>query len=186
MRGLFLVLLATPSLLATAQMCEEILLDGKPQCLYACPLEQYRGWRQRPSFRVKYTSNHRGYVGTWRIEDHRLYLTKIEAELCTISWLGWCRPVTLEELFPAQVKRGRVEATWFSGTLRIPRGKILMPVHMGFGTLSEEELQLEVVRGRVMNQKVIDNRGKPLRDPLELGWEELQKMGPELGGRPRD
>lgn len=185
MKPLFALLLATPLLLATAQQSEVIFLDGEKLGLYACPLEQYE-WRKPPGFTPISTGNYRGYVGTWLIEDQRLYLTGIEAELCRTGWPRRCRPTSLQALFPKLIKQGRVEATWFSGTLRVLRGKLLTYVHMGFASVFEEEIHLEVEQGRVIKRTVIDNRNKPHRHPLELSWEELQKMGPELGGRPRD
>ena len=55
-----------------------------------------------------------------------------------------------------------VLADWFTGVLRLPRGEILHYVHMGYGTVYEEEEHITVERGEVTDSRVIDNRDKQL------------------------
>lgn len=92
----------------------------------------------------------RQYIGTWEVKDGHFYLTKIEGRF---QLLG------NEPLL----------ADWFTGTLRIPRGKVLHYVHMGFGSVFEEEIHIRIESGRVISERVIDNRGKPI-DHWELTW----------------
>ena len=56
--------------------------------------------------------------------------------------------------------------------LRIPRGKMLEYVHMGFGSVFEEELHIVVEQGLVKAKRTIDNRHKP-HDAGELGRRNL-------------
>lgn len=63
-------------------------------------------------------------------------------------------------------------ADWFSGVIRIPRGEMLHYVHMGFGSVFEQELHIKIERGVVVNSRVIDNRGR-IFDERELGWKNL-------------
>ena len=51
-------------------------------------------------------------------------------------------------------------ADWFSGVLRIPQGKIMKYVHMGFGSVFERELHIKIKKGLVVATRQIDNRGK--------------------------
>ncbi len=53
-----------------------------------------------------------------------------------------------------------IMADWFSGMLRVPRGKIVEYVHMGFGSVYEKEEHITVEKGIVTERTVIDNRGK--------------------------
>jgi len=55
-----------------------------------------------------------------------------------------------------------VLADWFTGVLRIPRGDMLAYVHMGFGSVYEEELHIAIERGVVTRTEVIDNKHRNL------------------------
>src|SRR5215813_12434892 len=59
-------------------------------------------------------------------------------------------------------------ADWFTGILRVPRCEMLAYVHMGFGSVYEQELHIHVERGRVTGTRVYDNRGKEI-DTYRLG-----------------
>jgi hypothetical protein len=51
----------------------------------------------------------------------------------------------------------RVFAHWYSGTLRIPQGRRLQYVHMGYGSTYERDLLLEIERGVVVASRVQHN-----------------------------
>jgi hypothetical protein len=91
----------------------------------------------------------RGYVGTWEVRDGQLFQTSIE---------GRFKLLGKEPLL----------ADWFTGILRVPRGERLAYVHMGFGSVYEEELHIHIGRGRVTGARVYDNRGKEI-DTYRLG-----------------
>jgi len=95
----------------------------------------------------------RCYQGKWEIRDQRFYLVDLKGRL------------RLEEGPP-------LFAEWFTGTLRIPKGKRLHYVHMGFGSVYEEEIHVKIENGVVVEKKVIDNRNSP-HDLDELGWRNL-------------
>jgi len=78
----------------------------------------------------------REYIGSWSIRRGKLYLTKLE---------GRFRLEGKEAIF----------ADWFTGTLRIPRGKVLDYIHMGFDTVYEQEIILTVDQGLVKNTEVV-------------------------------
>jgi len=91
----------------------------------------------------------RGYQGTWEIRDGRFYLIKLE---------GRYRLEGADPLF----------VDWFTGVLRVPMGERLLYVHMGFGTVFEQELHIKIEDGIVTKTRTIDNRGRE-HDESTLG-----------------
>jgi hypothetical protein len=127
----------------TAQVGEKIIVDGQETWMAFCPplpighprLVAVGG--DRPTS----TACWRGYVGTWELRQDRFYLVGVEGDFK----LNGDEPIF---------------ADWFTGVLRIPKGKILMYVHMGFGSVYEEELHIRITRGVAVRKRLIDNRGK--------------------------
>lgn len=113
-----------------------------------------------PKFRVDCTACWRGYVGTWLIENDRLYLVDISAYLEDGS------EANLQSLFP--LAKEKVFADWFTGTLRIPQGKILDYVHGGYLSTYEQDLFLEIKKGYLVNKSVKKNK-----KPEPEGWDEF-------------
>jgi hypothetical protein len=150
----------------TAQIHEQLIYNGDQTSMAFCPPlpennpcirelsdeEIERGEGGGGPF-IFSTACWRQYVGTWEIKDGRFYLVGIE---------GRYRLEGDEPLF----------ADWFTGVLRIPRGEMLQYVHMGYGSVFEEEVHVKVEQGVVTETKVIDNRGKK-HDEWRLGWENL-------------
>ena len=141
----------------TAQMPEKILYEGESGFLFTNPLEASFGKdNPRPGFAAPHTACWRGYIGSWEIREDTLYLVDIKA------WIrdrdGKAAPVEFEALFPGKAKP--LKADWFTGTLRIPRGKPIRYVHMGYQTMYEEEMLLRVEAGKVTDRQQIDNRNK--------------------------
>lgn len=145
-----LALLVPQATLATTQVPESIIIDGQKHSLFTSPLESYYGkGNPRPKFKSPNTANWRGYVSTWEIDGARLYLKAIRA------WLPQGE-VGLDALFPGH--KGRVPATWFTGTLRVPQGKVLRggvphPIY-------EREHMITVEKGRVVRQEIKNNTGQ--------------------------
>ena len=52
----------------------------------------------------------------------------------------------------------RVFAHWYSGTLRVRDGKMLSYKHMGYMSLFERELLIDVEHGLVTGQRIKDNQ----------------------------
>ena len=140
-------LLVPGAALATTQFSEILYLDGQKHALEGLPLEQYYGpGNPRPKFRAPNTATWRGYIATWEISRGVLSLKAIRA------WIDG-REVGLETLFPGQ--HGPVAATWFTGKLKVPHGKILKPAVPY--PIYEKYLLITVEKGRVVSQAVIDN-----------------------------
>jgi hypothetical protein len=95
----------------------------------------------------------RGYVGTWALKDGKFYLVEMN---------GRFKVTSPEPIF----------ADWVTAVLRIPDGELLHYVHMGFGSVYEFETHLKIENGLVVDERRIDNRGKPFNSS-ELGWKNL-------------
>jgi hypothetical protein len=78
----------------------------------------------------------REYIGSWSIRRGKLYLTKIEGR------------------FHLEGKEA-IFADWFTGELRIPKGKMLDYIHMGFDSVYEQEIILTLEQGVVINTESI-------------------------------
>ena len=151
----------------TAQAAETLILDGQEVAMSFCPgfpEDHPRIAESRyVSGRYLHTGCWRQYRGTWEIRDDRLYLVSIAGKF--------------------RLRRGQpLFAEWFSGTLRICRGELLQYVHMGFGSVFEEELLIDVDQGVIVESRVQDNRGK-VHDPFMLGIESLPGRENQFDGQ---
>lgn len=142
----------------TQQISETIVYQGESYSLFACPLDCLISaaglW---PEFNhyldgeggIECSALHRRYIGEWEIKDNRLYLVDL-------TTLGCGKGTFFEKFFPDYPER--VFAHWYSGTLQIPRGDIMAPMHMGFGSRFEEDLLLVIDEGLLVSVLVKDNR----------------------------
>jgi hypothetical protein len=152
-------------LVMTAQIHEVLFIDGAQMPMAFCPPlptmhpriladDPETVARRSPETRILFsTACWRGYRGTWKIEDDRLFLVKLEGRYR----LDGSEPLV---------------ADWFTGVLRVPRGDQLSYVHMGFGTVFEMEIHIKIENGVVAASRTIDNRGKR-HDPHELAMRSL-------------
>jgi hypothetical protein len=169
---------------ATGQQPDILIYKGKTYDLFANPLESfYKNEKDKPLFRVRpnvmSTGNWRGYVATWKIENGFLYLVKLDAWICRDWAANTCTKVNLRRLFGKRYRNGRILASWFSGDLRMPDGKMLQYVHMGYGSVYEKEITLQVKSGKVVAESTVDNTQRALPSQLELQRQELEKMKPK-------
>jgi hypothetical protein len=134
----------------TAQIAEKLLYQGERVAMCTNPLNDYfvmGGFN--PRFESTSTALWRGYVGSWEIVADRLYLVDLSGTLEDGS------DATLETVFPGFPDR--VFAHWYSGTVRIPQGKQLEYVHMGYASKFERDLFLDIERGVVVSTRVSQN-----------------------------
>lgn len=142
----------------TAQISERLLYEGESVALMSNPLETYFAMRgERPAFEANFTALWRGYVGRWEILDDRLYLVGLSGTL------EGGAEVTLETVFPGFADR--VFAHWFSGVLRIPRGQRLKHVRMGYGSVHERDVLIDMHQGRVVGTETRINGVAPPQAP---------------------
>lgn len=152
----FILFLVTLQVFATAQSPETLIIDEQEFSMRGLPLEVYlQQHEEHPDFRscgVELTSNWRGYYGTWKVDQQRLYLIKLD-EMCDVNkndgkaWGFEKRPINLSLLFPDAADK--VFAKWYSGILRVTKGEMLEYVHMGFESIYEEEMAFLVKDGEI-------------------------------------
>lgn len=139
----------------TAQLREDLILDGEETSMAFCPplpKRHPRIYEAVPDvtltdemdlitddFILWSTACWRRYQGTWEVRCGRFYL------------IGLRGRYQLRE-------GGPIFADWFSGVLRVPKGNLLNYVHCGFGSVYEQEIHIEIKGGLVMATVISDNR----------------------------
>jgi hypothetical protein len=144
----------------TAQIPEKLRYEGDVVDMCANPLSDYFAVSGvKMLFQPKSTALWRGYVGLWEIIDDLLYLVELRGTLegGTEASVGTFFPD-----FP-----DRVFAQWYSGTIRIRKGKRLEYAHMGYGSTSEQDLLLDVEHGVVKNTRGRHNGTAEVRARLK-------------------
>lgn len=182
MRALVLLLSCILPIFAfgTAQHPEVLLFEGKKESMFAEPLEKYFSEsRPKPEmFEPTSTACWRGYIGTWKIQDGSLLLISLGRERMKKmdgEWRIVMDNVPLTKVFPDA--RGPVHAEWFSGVIRVPRGKMLRYVHMGFGSLTEQNLYLTFKTGRLTAKRLVDNKEfGATRSDSDMQWVALAEQ----------
>jgi hypothetical protein len=149
---ILLILVSAQLAFATAQSPDKLIYKGEKFALFANPLQDYyhsfspADSTIYPNFDTGGITSYstgcwRGYIATWEIKNDTLYLIKIED--CSDEG----KTFDLTKIFSSKVKKGRVKADWYSGELRIPKGKMVEYVHMGYMSKYERELTLEIEKG---------------------------------------
>jgi hypothetical protein len=146
----------------TAQISETLIYEGQRLAMCTNPLGDYFALGgESPVFADICTALWRGYVGAWEIVEARLYLVGLQGTLEDGS------EATLATVFPDYPDR--VFAHWYNGTLRIPQGKRLDYVHMGYGSIYERDLFIEIEKGVVTSTRVQHN-GESEREDAPEGY----------------
>ena len=86
------------------------------------------------------------------IKDKKLFLNEVETTVIEKDSNGKNHFVTKsikKDIFP---KKKEVIANWYSGILIIPRGKQQAYIHMGYASLYNNYLLIEVKDGKTLNQ----------------------------------
>lgn len=182
--SLVLVLLLGPSLYATAQVPDVLIYKGSTVGIYSIPLEPYLKNNPRPrEFFAGSTALWRGYRATWRIDDGKLRLIKTEVEDHSKEDWAW-KNVPLIKTFPElKGEKGPIVADWYTGTLRLPQGKMLRYVHMGFGSLYERELLIRIEKGVVKKEVTLTRKdADPFRTYADLMWVNIGDPIEDKGG----
>ena len=134
----------------TAQIAESLRYEGQVLSMCCEPLSDYFELAGvEPGLQATCTALWRGYVGTWEVVDRRLYLVELEGEFKD------GRQASLASFFPEHPSR--VFAHWYSGTIRVPQGELLHYQHMGYASVYERDLLLEVREGEVVGSQVVQN-----------------------------
>lgn len=133
----------------TAQKGERLLYEDEYYSMASEPLAPYLASLKEPiEFRSPSSTFWRGYIGTWKFENKRLFLTDLQAFILDNKEVG------IEYLFPGEPV---VFANWYTGKLRVPIGDCLYYAHQGFESIFEFDLFLTIERGCLVNTKIEDN-----------------------------
>ena len=135
----------------TAQFSERLRYEGQDLSMYTNPLSDFFAMGgANPGFDANCTALWRGYVGSWENIQTRLYLTAISG---TLKDGGQASLASVFPDFP-----DRVFAHWYSGEIRIPRGKRTKYVHQGYDSKFERDLLLDVEHGVVKATHIRHNQ----------------------------
>ena len=151
---LLLIALAPVCAFATGQIADEILIDGKSRMLFSEPFMPYLSDPSEQAKLKSYLSgvicsaSWRGYRAHWKIRDTQLLLVKLVADPCGQS----PKDIPLTAFFPNH--SGPVPATWFSGKLVVPMGRLVKSVRSGYDSRYEWYVVLTVRKGVVLNRLV--------------------------------
>jgi hypothetical protein len=131
----------------TAQVREVLILNGKRVSMAFCPPlpecdprvveNDYDELDDRDKDCLS-TACWREYQGTWEIAQGRLFLTGLR---------GRYRLLGDDPLF----------ADWFSGVIRVPQGRLLHYIHMGFGSVFARELHIRIECGNIVRSRTRHN-----------------------------
>lgn len=145
-------LLATAAVSATAQEGDILILDGKRYFIQTNPLRPYLQQHPDavPQSDIISTSCWRGYVATWEVKDSELHLRDV-----TILRSGKdkSRSEKMSVIFSMFGGQTSVRASWYTGNVIIPDGKLMRYVHMGYASTYERYIVLRVEQGRVTSQQ---------------------------------
>jgi hypothetical protein len=134
----------------TAQISEILWFEGEKHAMCAEPLSEYFQLAgESPEFAEVNTACWRGYIGEWEIRDDRLYLIGLEA------YLANGEEACLETIFPGFSERAF--AHWYSGTIRVPEGKMVDYVHMGYESVYERDVFLDFKKGILVGKTTRTN-----------------------------
>ena len=144
----------------TAQISENLLYNGEKHSMCSEPLAMFFALGgNKPEFEFTCTALWRGYVGSWVIIDDCLYLVGLTGQLKDGT------KANLATIFPNYPDR--VFAHWYSGKVRLPQGKQLEYVHMGYSSVYEKDLFLHFENGIVVKTETVENGESPNPDAPE-------------------
>lgn len=150
----------------TAQVHEKIIINGTKATMITCPQipsdNEFIETVSRDVLSEKIqageinepvlsTACWRNYIGTWEIREGKFYLIDI---------IGTYR-----------ISSGQpVHADWYTGTIRIPQGRMISYVHIGFESQYEKELLIEIENGIVKGERIYDRmEGPPDKGSAPVG-----------------
>lgn len=132
----------------TAQIGDALRFAGLHLTLASEPLAPWLQRRRNRHLRLRAdsTANRRGYRAEWDVEVGLLRLVRLHGQQANGD------PLSVRTLFP-QVD-GPVPASWFTGALVCPLGRVQHYVHSGHATRREYELKLWIIEGRLVEQRL--------------------------------
>ena len=142
-------------LFCSPQVPEGLIFNGDTIAIYSLPSEGMPENYEKAIFKfiddsdnpIMYgTSNWRGYQGIWTVEDDKLFMTGV---------LGYDNSI-MNHAFGKLAEDGKVFASWFTGTIIIPKGILLRWDHL-WDHIYEKELILTFQNGKLISEDIVDN-----------------------------
>ena len=132
----------------TIQAGDILSYNGEKTTIATEPIKPYLETRSDVSFIFKSTALVRGYIGTWKIKNKKLYLVTL------VGFIENNEKVNLKYLFPNKTE---VFADWFSGDIRIPEGDLLQNINIGYASVFARDRVLNFNKGQLISETVKDN-----------------------------
>ena len=151
---------------ATGQTGDVIFIDGARWKLLGKPIDLDAALYHDlnavlPENRPIVTSNWDGYTGYWSIQQDVLYLDSVRCEYYDAEiqdMKGESVPsVALLDVFKYYVDGDRIVAGWLTGEIRVATGKVIYYWHDAFERNYEEEMMLNIDKGKVTGRKEYHN-----------------------------
>ena len=133
----------------TIQAGDILSYNGKKTTIASEPLKSYLDARSDVGFVYKTTALVRGYIGKWEIKNKKLYLISL------VGFIENNKQVDLNYLFPNETE---IFANWFSGDIRIPEGKLLKKINLGYASVFEKDRFLFFKEGVLISEMVKKNK----------------------------
>ncbi len=133
----------------TQQIKEKLIYKGRLFRMESYPLDSYFS-KQNIQFKHAATFNYRGYIGTWSIEDEKVYLVKFNWFMRAPEDIDASEKEVVADLFRG---REKVFAEWFTGEIKTFYGKRLFTSHLGLIELYRHELIFTIEKGVVISKK---------------------------------
>lgn len=155
---LFLTLVAH----ATGQTGDVIFIDGARWKLLGKPIDLDAALYHElidvlPEDRPVVSSNWDGYTGYWSIQQDVLYLDSVRCEYYDTEIQGMkgesVPSVVLLNVFNNYVDGDRIMAGWLTGEIRVATGKVIYYLHDAFERNYEEEMMLNIEKGKITGRK---------------------------------
>lgn len=178
---------------STGQVPDYLIIGKDTVSIFNNPLEQYFEQvnnRELIDFHTSCWSSGcwRGYIAYWELKDDSLFLINIT------NCVKNCRESKDANLF-AMFGNNRPFASWYNGTIRVPKGEVYSYSSMGYNAIFEYEEKLLFENGVFKSQTQISNlelieemklddklysQIRGLKDTLlfylnKLNWEKLDK-----------
>ena len=139
----------------TTQAGDILSYNGTKTTIATEPLKPYLEKRSDVSFIFKSTALVRGYIGTWKIKNKKLYLVSL------VGFIENNDKVDLKYLFPNKTE---VFADWFCGDIRIPEGDLLQKINTGYASVFARDRVINFNKGLLISETVKDNTKSKLTD----------------------
>lgn len=138
----------------TAQATEKLYIFDEEYQIQGEPLSKYLELLKDIKLSSPHTGCWRGYIGTWEIKNNKLYL---------VDFYGYTEDgdVGIDYLFK---NKKEVIASWYTGELRVPQGKMIKYIYAGFGSIYEKELIFHIQNGIIKKIKIKDNQTNEIND----------------------